>query len=136
MLSTFIFNKSNCYLGILLGALILSVTELSKKELLWRMVNTNNDIKLTQTNVTHYPIVTVLRYYFYSSHINADGDEYDEMKWTNTNKFKKRMRWLKKDNIKKQVSLVLIVFSNQYVFISIQMRLVYKKCSKRGYVSI
>lgn len=59
------------------------------------MVNTNNDIKLTQTNVTHYPVVIVLstgRYYFYSSHINADGDEYDEMKWTNTNMFKKRMR--------------------------------------------
>lgn len=43
------------------------------------MVNTNNDIKLTQTNVTRYPVVMSTEVYFYSSHINADGDEYEEM---------------------------------------------------------
>lgn len=34
--------------------------------------------------------------YFYSSHINADGDEYDGMKWTNTNMLKKESKVVRK----------------------------------------
>lgn len=62
------------------------------------------------------------------------------MRWNGQIPISLKREWgdLKKDNIKKQVSFVLTVFSNQYLFISIQMRLVYKKCidSKPGYVSI